>query len=399
MEFKTVQDSFNFYNSQSLGAIETRAKEIKSILDTNPEADINALSIEFEGLEKAQANLKEKRSKISTFNPLFGETTNNTNEDEVTDVIATPEYRSAFYKSLLGKEMNASEERALKQAKMEKRAEPFNTATNNANVIPTLTLNEVISKVTELGGILPHVRQFAIPSNVALLVAEPLTMAEWHTEGEEVQGEQVTPAKVEFSAYEIIKVFSQSVKARKMSIQAFESWIVDQLVKSVMATIENSLINGNGDSKGLASIKFNSTNSVTLSDDPSYTDFTSAVAKLKRGYSMGAKWVMNNATLYNLVYGVVDANKRPIFISDPKNESIGHILGHEVVIDDFMEDNEIILGNLNYLGYNLPEGIALEVSDQSSFTRGLIDYRALAIADTQVILPDAFVKLSSGSSI
>lgn len=399
MEFKTVQDSFNFYNSQSLGAIETRAKEIKSILDTNPEADINALSIEFEGLEKAQANLKEKRSKISTFNPLFGETTNNTNEEEVTDVIATPEYRSAFYKSLLGKEMNASEERALKQAKMEKRAEPFNTATNNANVIPTLTLNEVISKVTELGGILPHVRQFAIPSNVALPVAEPLTMAEWHTEGEEVQGEQVTPAKVEFSAYEIIKVFSQSVKARKMSIQAFESWIVDQLVKSVMATIENSLINGNGDSKGLASIKFNSTNSVTLSNDPSYTDFTSAMAKLKRGYSMGAKWVMNNATLYNLVYGVVDANKRPIFISDPKNESIGHILGHEVVIDDFMEDNEIILGNLNYLGYNLPEGIALEVSDQSSFTRGLIDYRALAIADTQVILPDAFVKLSAGSSI
>jgi HK97 family phage major capsid protein len=37
-----------------------------------------------------------------------------------------------------------------------------------------------------------------------------------------------------------------------------------------------------------------------------------AVAKLKRGYANGAKWAMNNATLYNRFYGLVDENKRPI---------------------------------------------------------------------------------------
>ena len=102
---------------------------------------------------------------------------------------------------------------------------------------------------------------------------------------------------------------------------------------------------------------------------------------------------MNNATLYTHVYGIVDSNGRPIFIADPKNESIGYILGREVVIDDNIADGDIYLGNFNYMGYNLAEGIVIEVSRESSFRSGLIDYRALAIADCKPIVTEAFVKL------
>ena len=49
---------------------------------------------------------------------------------------------------------------------------------------------------------------------------------------------------------------------------------------------------------------------------------------------------------------------------------------------------------MNYMGYNLPEGLAIEKSTQSSFKKGLIDYRALAVADTQIIIDEAFVKLT-----
>ena len=51
-----------------------------------------------------------------------------------------------------------------------------------------------------------------------------------------------------------------------------------------------------------------------------YADVVKTVAMLKRGYSKGAKWAMNNATLYNVFYGMTDGNGRPIFIEDPKNE-------------------------------------------------------------------------------
>lgn len=117
---------------------------------------------------------------------------------------------------------------------------------------------------------------------------------------------------------------------------------------------------------------------------------------LKRGYSNGAVWAMDNATLYNQFYGMVDANKRPIFIADPKGENIGKLLGFSVVVDDYIPADTVLFGNFQYMGYNLAEGIALEVSRESSFKSGLIDYRAMAIADCKPIVKEAFVKLSKG---
>ena len=122
-----------------------------------------------------------------------------------------------------------------------------------------------------------------------------------------------------------------------------------------------------------------------------YKDLVTIVPKLKRGYAAGAKWAMNNATLYNQIYGLVDANKRPVFIMDPKNESIGKILGFDVLVDDNLEDGTIIFGNFQYMAYNMPSGIMVDKSTQSSFRSGLIDYRAMALADTKCIVPEAFV--------
>ena len=46
------------------------------------------------------------------------------------------------------------------------------------------------------------------------------------------------------------------------------------------------------------------------------------------------------------------------------------------------------------MGYNIPEGIMVEVSRESSFKSGLIDYRAMAVADCKPIVAEAFVKLT-----
>lgn len=93
---------------------------------------------------------------------------------------------------------------------------------------------------------------------------------------------------------------------------------------------------------------------------------------------------------------MVDANQRPLFISDPKIDGVGRILGFDVVIDDYLPDNTVNFGNFNYMGYNLPSGIVIETSRESSFKSGLIDYRALAVADCKPLVNEAFVKLSVG---
>ena len=200
-----------------------------------------------------------------------------------------------------------------------------------------------------------------------------------------------------------MKVLSISVKVQSMSIAAFESYLVEELTNCVMACIADGLVNGTGSSQGtgvLNGITWGDTNALTFhkTNGLKYADVVKVVAALKRGYASGACWAMNNAALYNLFYSMVDSNGRPIFIADPKAEGIGKILGFPVVVDDYLPAETIMFGNFNYMGYNLPEGITIEASRESSFKSGRIDYRAMAIADCKPIVEEAFIKLTRAAS-
>lgn len=319
------------------------------------------------------------------------------------DVISSAEYRSAFYKSLQGKELTKVEKAAMTKARdnFEKRANEFNTSTNSAAIIPTATLDEIISKARTHGGLLAECRMFSMPSKIAIPIATPADKAAWHVEGAPVESEKITPTAITFDGNEIMKVFSISQKVQTMSISAFESYIVDELENCVMATIEDAIVNGTGNGQGTGILTaFDSDNTIETASNTNigYADITRTVAKLKRGYANGAKFAMNNATLWSNIYRLSDDSQRPLFVTDLQNGTIGRLLGYSVIVDDYLPDNTIIFGNFNYMAYNLPAGIVIESSRESSFKSALIDYRALAIADCKPILKDAFVKLSKRSS-
>lgn len=414
--FTNVQDAFNHYRNYSLADIEKRAQEVKGVIETDPGVDIKALNIELTGLAEAKANAQDKQGdqggaqgdqgaqepETRGYNPITGMSFAGGSDQAVKgDVFASAEYRSAFYKSLLGKSLTQAEKNAYNRAMdIEKRAaDAYTTSGNTPVVIPTQTLNEIVSKARNEGGTLSIARAFNMPSKISIPVATPSAKAAWHTEGATVNTEQPDIANVTFDANEIIKIFSISAKVKNMSISAFESYLADELNKCVFECIADSLINGNGTNQGMGlehGVTWDAKNSVTVAKGGAiaYADVVNTVALLKRGYSKGAKWVMNNATLYRVFYGMLDGNKRPVFIADTQNDGIGKILGFEVVVDDYVADNVCYFGNFDYLGYNLANGIAVESSTQSAFRSGLIDYRGMAIADTRVIVPEAFTKLA-----
>ncbi|EGQ3145176.1 phage major capsid protein [Staphylococcus pseudintermedius] len=404
--FNTVQEAFNHYRNASLEDIETRAGEIRGTIENDPEADVTKLNIEIEGLNQAKENIKEKEQEQvenRSYNPITGQQFKQNNEIQNNNVFGTEEYRSAFFKKMLGQELSDVEQRSFNHAmdiqKSEHRADEFTSSSNASAVIPEQTLNEVIRRARTQGGLLANVRSFNMPTKIRIPISTPQERAEWHTEGAKVEADKVVTTAVSFEANEIIKIFSISVKAKTMSISAFESYLVEELTNCVVEAIEYALINGTGNNQGqgiLTGITWNDENSLELTGK--YTDFTKALGMLKRGYAQNAKFAMSNATLYNTVYGVQDGNKRPIFVQDAQRGNVGYIFGKPVIIDDNIEDGTILLGDFNYIGYNLPQGIMLESSRESSFRSGLIDYRAMAVADTRVLVDDAFVKLTSASS-
>ena len=334
---------------------------------------------------------KAQEEEKAMFNPI---TASLEKGSTATDTHNTPEYRTAFYKTLMGKELTDAESRAYEAAQAEKRADAFNTLSNSAAVIPTTTLNEVVKQARGVNGLFDEIRLFSVPNNLSVPVGTPGDAASWHTEGAAVERKDVTTAAVTFTGRELIKVMSMSAAVKRMDISAFERYITDELKASIADAIGAAIVSGTGSGQPtgiLSGVTWNNKNRIqtaSLTAD----NLLSAIALLPAGYAAGAKFAMSTATLFGTVYPLKDGDGR-YFFTDPERGGVRRLFGFEIVLDDNIPAGTILFGNFRYYGVNIPQGVAVEVSRESGFTSGLIDYRALCIADGKPIVPGAFVKV------
>lgn len=334
---------------------------------------------------------KAQEEEKAMFNPITA--TLEANQTQ-TDTHNTPEYRTAFYKSLMGKELTDAESRAYTAAQAEKRADAFNTLSSSAAVVPTTTLNEVVKQARGVNGLFNEVRLFAVPNNLSVPVGTPGDAASWHTEGAAVERKDVTTAAVTFTGRELIKVLSLSASVRRMDISAFERYITDELKAAVADAIGAAIVSGTGSGQptgilsGVTWTNKNRIQTAALTAD----NLLAAIALLPAGYAAGAKFAMSTATLFGTVYPLKDGIGNYLF-TDTEGGGVRRLFGFPIVLDDNIPAGTVLFGNFRYYGVNIPQGVAVEVSRESGFTSGLIDFRALCIADGKPIVPGAFVKV------
>lgn len=402
MAFANIADAFNYWNGKGMDAIERRAQELKATIQTDPDVDIKSANIELTALNQAADNAKDKAAAAQqqqtdpdtrALKP-FGIETRATDWTDADDVRKTPEYRTAFFKHLQNKPLNAAESRALNAvARLEQRADAYGTSANNGGVIPTQTLNEIIAKAGKAHGLFDEVRKLQVPAGVAVPVADPSTPATWAVEGVGVDSEAPATKAVKFDGYELLKVFSVSAKVRTMAVDAFESYMTTELQNSIVEAITDAIVNGTGSGQptGILGAITNKVTTKALT----YADIVKAMGMLKGGYQANSVFAMSTATLYNNVYALTDGNKRPIFIQDAQNDEVGRVLGKPVVTDDHIADGVIIYGDFKD-GYavNLSDGISVESSTESSFKSGRVDYRALCVCDAKPLNAEAFASIT-----
>jgi HK97 family phage major capsid protein len=397
----TVAEFFNQNKNMTGSKIEARKLAIRKELRTNNDANLEEMEKELAALEEVVAHQAEKRNSSKPFNPLQNIGT----ESRDDSVYATSEYHRAFYKNLKGLDLTDEERSVFSRGKAEHRASTFGSASNMADVIPTQTLNQIVAKARAQLGFIGISRSFGIPSNLSVPVATPsgLTQFGGHAEGTAVDTDTPNIANVLFKPNEAVKIFSLSRNVEATSIDALESYLVDELTAVMMNSLDNALINGAGGSAGtgLASIAWTAANSATYpkSGVPKFTDLTGIAALLKAGYGANAKWVMSNQTLFSMVWGMTNTvSGQPIFVNNPQTDGVGYLFGRPVVLDDYAGFGNFFFGNFDFLAYNLPLSISIEKSLESSFKQNLIDYKAVMIGDVQVVTSDAFVKLSQAAS-
>ncbi|MBT9156787.1 MAG: hypothetical protein DDT37_01777 [Firmicutes bacterium] len=335
------QMSFAFDIGDSTFDEATQTRTITAISKIHEISIVNFAAYKQTTVEARNAQKEEEKN---MFNPITASLEKGVSS---LDTHATPEYRAAFFKSLLGKELTDGETRAYQAAQAEKRAATFNTLSNSAAVIPTQTLNEVISQARPVGGLFNEIRLFNVPSNLSVPVGTPADAASWHIEGTAVDRKHVTTASVTFTGRELIKVLSMSAAVKRMEIAAFERYITDELKNSISDAINAAIVSGTGTGQPmgiLTGITWTAANSITTTAITA-DNLLAAVAKLPADYASGAKFAMSTATLFGQIYPLKTSDGDFIFTS-PEGGGVHRLFGFEIVVDDNIPAGTVLFGRV-----------------------------------------------------
>ena len=317
------------------------------------------------------------------------------------DVLNTPEYRSAFLKTLLGRPMTENEKRASEMVtgNVEKRSYDSGTTA----VIPTQTSDVLFQKMIKIAPLINEITLLRVAGNVKFAVQGTRDAAALHTENAAITPAGDTLVYVELGGYDITKVIRISKTIQTMAISAFEGWLTDMLADDIAVKIEDYSINGTGSSQpngiehavtwaaGTNAVEF------THGGSPTYDNVVDLISLLPARYSGNARFLCNNKFLYGQLAKIKDDSKRPILVQDFSNPIAQRVLGFPILISDKVADNTLYLGDFKQEIGNLAQDVTVEVSEASGFLNRSVDFLGSALFDCDVALTDAFCKLSEAA--
>lgn len=375
--------------------IEARLAAIKQEIEERGDAmkaeEIDALENETKELTEERAGLiaaAEKRNGIldniakggGVSVRSFGKKEESNADPE--DPFGTPEYRSAWLKNLRRLPLTDAEKRAY-----------ANASGTGAEVVPTQTANEIISKVKKLAPMLNEVTLLHVKGAVKFVVEGTNNDADIHTENAAIMPAADTLTTVTLSGYEIVKLVQISDTVMTMSIAAFESWIVDMLAEAIARKVEDFFINGTGTSQPKGIDKANTwgaTNSVSVGASASLTaaNVQTLIGLLNAGYDRNAKFVMSKRTLFTDFMPLQDTSKNHIVTVQGNSY---FVYGYPVLLSDYVKEHEAFLGDFKKVCANLAESI--NVKNAYDIDTNSYKYSGIAIFDCQPAIGEAFVKL------
>ncbi len=305
-------------------------------------------------------------------------------QEQRTFGIDSPEYRTGFFKQLRGMTLTDAEQRAL-------------AAADVPGTIPTQTQNQVEKKLVQIAPLIDQITLMHVPGNITFAVESTRGDATLHTENANVDASDDKTISVSLGGYEFVKLISISAKTAAMSVDAFETWIVDNLTESISYKIEHYLVNGTGnhEPQGVeyANTWVDDTNGIAWAGASlAVVDLTQTIGLLKAAYDRNAKFLMKKSTFWTNVYPLRDDGKSPI-VSFANGKY--YIFGYEAMFSDCVATGKIYLGDFKKIFGNFAQDFQFAASAISGFKNNATDYRGTCLFDSKVAVGEAFVKCAA----
>ena len=379
--------------------INARKAELRSMLEGSGEVDLDAIEKELRDLDTEFKELEKRKATIDGINagtipaveipnPVTARSADTFDQDK--------EYRSAWLKTLQGKALTENEQRA------------YSTAANSAlPAIPESTANEIIKKMYEVAPILQRCKIFHVPGNFKFAVEGTNSDAALHTENASITAASDSLGSVSLTGYEIVKLVKASRATVNMTINAFESYIVEIIAEAIARKIENYIFAGTGSNqpggvanggKGSNGAYTAGTDQVTVaaSANVAEADITTLYGMLASGYERNAVWAMSKATFFAYFYALMNKSKNNLIeFANGKY----YIMGCEVYFTGSLAKGVAYLGDFSYIVGNYSQDITVVKSEHSGLATNSVDYLGSCVFDSKAIAGlGAFVKFVKSQS-
>ena len=349
-----------------LAEIKRRNEELRNSMETLPDSELDKAVKEAEELEKEQKeiieNIKNEDKEIET--RAFKISTANIT-GKVTYGVDSPEYRSAFFKTLAGASLN----------EIEKRAMTTNSSSAGA-AVPTQTLNKIMEKIENQSVIYNLVTVSNLKGNVSIPIEGTTNDVERLSEGTDGTIKNDTLSSIKLGANKYIKLVKLTCELEAQAIDALEDYIVKKLSKKMAQAFDEDIINGNGTNKCTGILQTITPIETSAAGTLNYDDICDLFAALKAAAKKNAKLLMSTNTLYKRIAKIKDDNKRPIF--DVENNKV---IGRTVEECDDIPDDVIIFGDLSTYQFNWNKDLEITKSQEAAFASGDTVFRGLALVD------------------
>lgn len=342
-----------------LDALEAEVKGIKAELEArkaaaDKQAEIRKAVAEGAGFEIKDFSKQEERK-------MFG--------------IDTIEYRNAWIKSIVKRELTEEERSALSSA---------------GAVIPTLTVNAVWDKLVKKSELLSRVDVSQFPSYVRFPKATTNNAAASAAVGSAITESSDVIGYVDLVPQEYTKLITVGADIDHMAIDALHDWLVNNLTENIRYAMNKDILVGNnsGAFKGItASVNANGT---ALPATVTKASLLKIMATLGSAYQDGAIWIMTPTMFYEKVMSITALNDYVI------NDGFSfRLFGHDVVLM-----SEALVSSKETIFYGDPKAYKvnifkpIEIKPFETATTTNIQFRGACLADGELLDTSAFVRFA-----
>ena len=371
-----------------LKEIESRKAEIKSLVETLESIEeVRKLNDEVDALLIEERDLQERKEERDIAKDI-----NEGNIDKVTKIekeeekemekkfdLSSPEYRSAWAKKM----MKLPEERFTEDEKRALGDAITTTATdfvasdadtqgiNNGGLfIPTSVRMELMELIKKQSPIFNDIRKLQVSGNVDLPYLFEADDANWYTELTDTKNEGMEFRNLQLTGWELAKDIVITWKLEEMAVDSFIDFIVDELFEKMGKTLVRAVIYGDGSNKPTGV-----TNGLVA-----VTTGANAIERILNTYKslsddakIGAKVYISNNVNLDIISYKDDNNNYPFLAGIPA------VSGLNVVVDPYLTNNDIVVGNMRY--YILNEVTPVRLDKERKVQGRKVIYGAYGIFD------------------